>query len=117
MTAMPRKLLVVDDDVHIRRLMQLYLREAGYDVRDRGTGEEALALAASEAFDVVLVDVILPVYGGYRLAQKLKSAAPSPRIVVMSGDETQRDAAVANGADAFLAKPFTKDELLAAVAG
>lgn len=112
---MPRKLLVVDDDVHIRRLISLYLRTAGFEVADSGTGEDALELASRETFDTVLIDVILPAYGGFRLTQKLKSAAAAPRIVVMSGDETQRDAAAGYGADAFLSKPFTREELLAAV--
>jgi two-component system, OmpR family, KDP operon response regulator KdpE len=115
MTAVPQKLLIVDDDVHIRRLIALYLRQAGYEVVDSGSGEEALELAARDAFDTVIVDVILPAYGGFRLTQKLKSAAPAPRVIVMSGDETQREAASGYGADDFLGKPFTRDELLAVV--
>ena len=115
MTAVPRKLLIVDDDVHIRRLIALYLKQAGYEVADSGSGEEALELAAHDAFDTVLVDVILPAYGGFRLTQKLKSTAPAPRIIVMSGDESQRETAADYGADDFLAKPFTRDELLAKV--
>ncbi|MEA2571181.1 MAG: two-component system, OmpR family, operon response regulator KdpE [Acidobacteriota bacterium] len=115
MTAVPRKILIVDDDVHIRRLIALYLRQAGFEVVDSGSGEEALELAAREAFDTVLVDVILPAYGGLRLTQKLKSAAAAPRIIVMSGDESQREAAAGYGADDFLTKPFTRDELLAVV--
>jgi DNA-binding response OmpR family regulator len=111
----PRKLLIVDDDVHIRRLIALYLRQAGFEVVDSGSGEEALELAANNAFDTVLVDVILPAYGGFRLTQKLKSAPAAPRIIVMSGDETQREAATDYGADDFLPKPFTRDELLAKV--
>jgi two-component system KDP operon response regulator KdpE len=115
MTAVPRKLLIVDDDVHIRRLIALYLKQAGCEVVDSGSGEEALELAAREAFDTVLVDVILPAYGGFRLTQKLKSTTPAPRVIVMSGDESQREAAASYGADDFLAKPFTRDELLAKV--
>lgn len=112
---MPQKILVVDDDVHIRRLIGLYLRQQGFEVADSGTGEEALELASRDAFDTVLVDVILPAFGGFRLTQKLKSAAAAPRIIVMSGDETQREAAAGYGADGFLSKPFTKEELLAAL--
>ncbi len=119
MTAVPAKVLVVDDDAHIRRLIKLYLREAGFDATDTGSGEEALALAEATPFDVVLVDLILPHFGGFRLCQKLKSAATPPRVVIMTGDDSQatRDAARDYGADAFLAKPFTREELLAAVSG
>ena len=115
MTAVRRQLLVVDDDEHIRRLIRIYLRDSAFDVADCGTGEEALELAWHQPFDVVLIDVILPVYGGFRLSQKLKSATPAPRVVVMSGDETQREPAEGYGADAFLGKPFTKEALVSAL--
>ena len=108
------KLLVVDDDVHIRRIVALYLR--GHDVAEAATGEEALARLAGERFDAVIVDLILPQFGGLRLCRKIKeSAAAPPRVIVISGDEQLRDDAREAGADAFLAKPFTKDDLAAAV--
>ena len=71
MTAVPGRLLVVDDDVHIRRLIKVFLRDAQYELAEAATGEEALQLARRQAFDVVLVDLILPNYGGSRLCQKL----------------------------------------------
>ena len=103
------KLLVVDDDVHIRRIAALYLR--GHNVAECATAEEALQRVASERFDAAIVDVILPPSGGLRLCRKLKDAGM--RVIVMSGDEGVRDEARDAGADAFLAKPFTKDALLA----
>jgi len=107
------KLLVVDDDVHIRRIVALYLR--GHDVAEAATGEEALARLAGERFDAVIVDLILPQFGGLRLCRKIKESAAAPRVIVISGDEQLRDDAREAGADAFLAKPFTKDDLAAAV--
>ncbi len=103
------KLLVVDDDVHIRRIVALYLRD--HDVAEAATAEEALARVGGETFDVVIVDVILPHFGGLRLCRKIKETARPPRVIVMSGDEQLRDQAAEAGADAFLAKPFTRDEL------
>ena len=113
MTPVPRKLLVVDDDVHIRRLIRIYLRDLDLAVDDCGNGEEAIALASSDSVDIALIDVILPMYGGLRLAQKLRASNASMRIVLMSGDASQRDPAIEQGADAFLLKPFTKEELVA----
>jgi len=107
------KLLVVDDDVHIRRIVALYLR--GHDVAEAATGEEALARLAGDHFDAVIVDLILPQFGGLRLCRKIKESAAPPRVIVISGDEQLRDDAREAGADAFLAKPFTKDDLAAAV--
>lgn len=103
------KLLVVDDDVHIRRIVSLYLR--GHDVAEAATAEDALARVGSERFDAVIVDLILPQFGGLRLCRKIKEGTPAPRVIVMSGDEQLRDEARQAGADAFLAKPFTKDDL------
>jgi len=105
------KLLVVDDDVHIRRIVALYLR--GHDVAEAATGEEALARLAGERFDAVIVDLILPQFGGLRLCRKIKESAAPPRVIVISGDEQLRDDARDAGADAFLAKPFAKDDLAA----
>jgi two-component system response regulator ResD len=111
------KLLVVDDDLHLRRLIGIYLRDAGFEVREAATGEEALAIAQRESFDVVLVDLILPQFGGFRLCRKLKSLAAPPRVVITTGDDSQQSRDLANeaSADAFLAKPFTRDELLASL--
>ena len=105
------KLLVVDDDVHIRRIVALYLRD--HDVAEAASAEEALARIGGATFDVVIVDVILPHFGGLRLCRKIKQTAPPPRVIVMSGDEQLRDQAAEAGADAFLAKPFTRDDLAA----
>ncbi len=108
------KILVVDDDVHIRRIVALYLRE--HDVAEAAGAEEALQRIAGGAFDAVIVDVILPQFGGLRLCRKIKQSAAPPRVIVMSGDEQLREQAVEAGADAFLPKPFTRDYLLAALA-
>ena len=107
------KLLVVDDDVHIRRIVSLYLR--GHEIAEAATAEEALSRVAAERFDVVIVDLILPHFGGLRLCRKLKESAAAPRVIVMSGDEGLRDQAKEAGADAFLAKPFTRDDLAALI--
>ena len=105
------KLLVVDDDVHIRRIVALYLRD--HDVAEAASAEEALARIGGATFDVVIVDVILPHFGGLRLCRKIKQTPTPPRVIVMSGDEQLRDQAAEAGADAFLAKPFTRDDLAA----
>jgi len=108
-------LLVVDDDVHIRRIVGHYLRE--HDVAEAATAEEALERLAGAMFDVVIVDLILPHFGGLRLCRKIKSAPTPPRVIVMSGDDSEqsREEAREAGADAFLGKPFGKEEVAALV--
>jgi DNA-binding response OmpR family regulator len=112
-----RKVLIVDDDVHIRRLIKLYLRGGEFELAEAATGEEALELAAKAPFDVAIVDLILPYYGGLRLCQKLKASEPAPRVVIITGDESPetREAAKEYRGDAFILKPFTRDEIMAAV--
>jgi DNA-binding response OmpR family regulator len=120
MSAVPeKKLLIVDDDVHIRRLVRIYLRDSGFTVEEAATGEDAIDLSAKTPFDVVLVDLILPYYGGFRVCQKIKALPAPPRVIVISGDDSAgtRDMAVEYRADGFVAKPFTRDELVAAVTG
>lgn len=111
------KLLVVDDDLHIRRLIGIYLRDAGHEVTEAATGEEALQVLHTQPFDVVLIDLVLPHYGGFRLCEKLKSLPAPPRIVITTGDDSpqSRERAAEAKADAFLPKPFTREGLLAAV--
>lgn len=104
-----RKLLVVDDDPHIRKLLRLYLRSSDFDVFDAATGEEALSLFSEHDFHTILLDLILPYLGGFRLCQRFKgTAGKSPRIIIMTADDSPETRATANecGADEFLAKPF-----------
>src|SRR5688572_33434052 len=104
-----RKLLIVDDDPHIRKLLKLYLRSSGFELFEASTGEEAAQLGKTHAFDVILLDLILPKYGGFRLCQRFKGpgSAKTPRVIIMTGDDSPETRASAKdcGADAFLAKP------------
>lgn len=112
------KLLVVDDDVHIRRLLRLQLRDLPYEVFEAGTGEEATALIEEHQFDVVLLDLILPYYGGFRLCQKFRSSdGHQPFIIIITGDDSPETRATAEecGSNAFLGKPFSREELTAVI--
>lgn len=110
-----KKLLIVDDDVHIRKLLKIQLRQSPYEILEAGTGEEATSLLEQHEFDVVLLDLILPYYGGFRLCQKFRSSGGhQPFIIIITGDDSPETRMTAEecGSDAFLAKPFTQDELL-----
>lgn len=109
-----RKLLIVDDDPHVRRLLQLYLRNAPFDVEEAATGEEAAQLFDEKHFDVVLLDLILPYYGGFRLCQRFKARRQSTRVVIITGDDSEETRSTAKdcGADDFIAKPFAAEELV-----
>jgi two-component system KDP operon response regulator KdpE len=108
------RVLVVDDEAPIRRAMAANLRARGYDVDLAETGEEALAMAARQHPDVVLLDLGLPGMDGLEVIDGLRGWSQVP-IVVLSARGSERDkvAALDAGADDYVSKPFGMDELLA----
>jgi two-component system, cell cycle sensor histidine kinase and response regulator CckA len=112
------RLLVAEDAEDLRRYIGLVLTAAGYEVRFAATTAEALSELGARAHDLVISDLLMPGGGGrevLRLAQRL---ATPPPVVIISGrtvDDTEA-AVLAEGARAFLRKPFSRAELLGAVA-
>ena len=113
--------LIVDDAAIVRRLAYRLLSEAGYRVFEASSATEALEVLgmARSVVDVVLVDVVMPEVSGVDLARMIREVAPLTVVVFMSAfpaevlvREGMRDPQVR-----FLAKPFTREELLRAVAG
>ncbi len=111
---MTSRVLVVDDEIQIRRTVGLNLRAHGFDVDIAGTGEEALDLAARRRPDVVVVDLGLPGISGIEVIEGIRGWSRVP-IVVLSVRDTEADkvAALDAGADDYVSKPFGMDELLA----
>lgn len=113
MSDQQRKLLIVDDDVHIRRLLRLYLRDTPYEILEAATAEEAEAAFQKHELDVVLLDLVLPYFGGFALCQRIKAAPKSPYVIMMTGETSPETREQANecGVDEFLAKPFNPGEV------
>ena len=106
--------LVVDDEPQILRALQTNLRGAGYDVAIAATAREALAAAAMRPPDAVILDLVLPDRSGVEVARELRSWSAAPILVLsVVGDEAEKVAALAAGADDYVQKPFGIDELLA----
>ncbi len=114
MNAAPVKVLVVDDEPPIRRLLQTGLSTQGYQTIDAPNAKAALELLA-EAPDLVILDLGLPDMQGLELLQKIRAAREDLPIVVLSsrGDEAAKVAALDLGADDYVTKPFGMEELLA----
>jgi two-component system KDP operon response regulator KdpE len=108
------RILVVDDEPQIRRTLEVNLRARRYDVDLAGTGEEALALAARNHPDAVVLDLGLPGIDGIEVVRGLRGWSNVP-IVILSVRDRERDkvAALDAGADDYITKPFGMDELLA----
>jgi len=112
----PAHILVIDDDMSIRRLLRSSLRERGYRVSVAATGEEGLDLAASDPVAVVILDLGLPDMDGAEVCRQLRSWNNMPIIVLSSrGDEAGKVAAFDLGANDYVTKPFGMDELFARV--
>lgn len=106
--------LVIDDEVQIRRLLRISLEGNGYKVAEAATGKDGLIEAASCRPDVVLLDLGLPDMEGVEVLKRLREWSRVPVIVLSVRDrEEDKVAALDNGADDYLTKPFGTAELLA----
>jgi len=114
MNAAPLKVLVVDDEPPIRKLLRMGLGTQGYQTIDAPNAKAALELMA-EVPDIVILDLGLPDMQGLDLLRKIRSQREELPIVVLSsrGDETAKVEALDLGADDYVTKPFGMDELLA----
>jgi twitching motility two-component system response regulator PilH len=111
------KVLVVDDSEDVREFFTAILEAAGYDAEAVGSGREALARVRSERPDLVLLDMVMPGLDGFDTLLKLRSdlAPPVPPVILCSGFDVAEAEALRRGAVAFVPKPVTAGDLLAAV--
>jgi two-component system KDP operon response regulator KdpE len=114
MSAAPLKILVVDDEPPIRKLLRMGLSTQGYEVLDAPNGKTALGLLAQSP-DLIVLDLGLPDIQGLELLRTMRARNESVPIVVLSsrGDEAGKVEALDLGADDYVTKPFGMDELLA----
>lgn len=113
---MATKILVVDDEVQIRRALGAMLRTQGYEVTSASNGEQALDLASTAQPDLIVLDLRLPDMDGREICARLRSWTQVPIIVLsVMDDEPTKIAALDAGADDYLVKPFSAGELLARV--
>jgi len=111
------RILVVEDDPNILRGLDLNLAMEGYKVRTAADGEEGLRIARTERPDLLIVDVMLPRLGGLELIRELRKEDPAMPILILSakGQEADKVAGLALGADDYVVKPFGLKELLARI--
>ena len=106
------KVLVVDDEPKIRRIVSSYLTEEGFDVAEAHDGETALALAGPD-LDLVILDIGLPGIDGIDVLRELRSRTDVPVILVTArAEETDRLIGLSVGADDYVTKPFSPRELV-----
>ncbi len=108
------KILLIDDKVEFLKVLSERLKLRGYQVAAVGSGGEALKAVEREPFDVIVLDLVMPVMDGVETLRRLRKLDPRSQIIVFSGYATSQevDQAMALGANDFLAKPADLDSLL-----
>ncbi len=108
MMTMPVRVLVVDDEQHIRNSLATWFREEGYDVSVAASGKDALATLAREATHILLVDIKMPGMDGLELQRKVRELAPDATIIIMTAYASVETAvqALKEGAYDYIVKPF-----------
>jgi two-component system NtrC family response regulator len=116
--AMKQKILIIDDDASLRRVLEYNLQEAGYDVTAAASGQEGLVLFRNAPFPLVITDMKMPGMDGMQLLGEVKKVSPTTLVIMITAFGTVDLAvqAMKAGAYDYITKPFNRDELTLIVA-
>ena len=108
------KILIIDDDDNIRKVLIAILEDEGYDVESVGTAKEAMERTKERFYNIALIDIRLPDMEGIELLTKIRDTTPKIRKVILTGYPTLQNAvdAVNKGANAYILKPFDVGKVL-----
>lgn len=112
------KILTVDDEPDVRRLIEIKLKKAGFEVITAADGEEGVDKAKAEKPDLILMDVMMPKMDGFTAVEKIKKEMkPAPLVMMLTAKGTEDDVmqGLVGGADDYITKPFAPRELIARV--
>jgi DNA-binding response OmpR family regulator len=113
---MEENILVVEDEASIQEIISLYLRRAGYKVKAVGDGQQALEILDQQTFDLVILDLMLPHVDGWEITRQLRASSDIPIIMLTARrEESDRIAGLEMGADDYVIKPFSPQELVSRV--
>ena len=113
---MGTKVLVVDDEKLIVKGIRFSLQQDGMEVDCAYDGEEAISMAKQKEYDIILLDVMLPIYDGFQVCQEIRSFSDVPIIMLTAkGDDMDKILGLENGADDYVTKPFNILEVKARI--
>ncbi|AWM24801.1 Copper-sensing two-component system response regulator CpxR [Sinorhizobium fredii CCBAU 25509] len=108
------KVLLIDDDVELTTLLQEYLAEEGYDVATDTDGRAAIAAAAGNSVDIIVLDIMMPRMNGIEVLQRIRKISQVPVLMLTArGDDVDRISGLNLGADDYVPKPCSPGELAA----
>lgn len=116
---MKRRILIVDDEIHLARIIDFTLRAAGYETTIAHDGPEAIEAALSSPPDLVVLDLTLPRLGGEEVCRRLRAGERTravPVIILTAYDVSRRTANAVSGPNLWMEKPFEAKVLLARIA-
>ncbi|MER2063149.1 MAG: response regulator transcription factor [Alkalibacterium sp.] len=112
-----KKLLVVDDEDRIRRLLKMYLEKADYSIEEAENGQKALDMALENDYDLILLDVMMPEMDGVEVAEEIRKEKETPIMMLTAkGEELNRIQGFEAGVDDYIVKPFSPREIVLRVA-
>ena len=113
------RILIVDDDENIRKVLTTILEEEGYIIESVDTGKKAIERTKRKAYNLALIDIRLPDIEGIELLTRMKDTTPKMRKIIITGYPTIQNAieAVNRGADAYIVKPFDMEKVLRTIEG
>jgi len=108
------RILIIDDDENIRKVLTTILEDEGYDVESVDTAKKAIERTRRKFYNLALIDIRLPDMEGIELLTKMKNTTPKIRKIIITGYPTLQNAveAVNRGADAYIMKPFDMEKVL-----
>jgi len=110
---LPLKVLIIEDSTSLRRSLKIGLSNLGYTVDDTGDGSEGLSMALSGDYSLLILDLMLPSVDGTAILKAIRKANKDLRVLILSARDLTEDKieGLLNGADDYLTKPFSFDEL------
>lgn len=113
---MKTQILIIDDEWNMRNLLRIYLQKEGFATQEAATGQEALRLIGKQAFDLLLLDVMMPDTDGWHVCRAVREHTQIPILMLTARSETKdKVLGLGIGADDYLTKPFEPEELLARI--
>ncbi len=108
------KILIAEDNISLRQLMQIHLKRAGYEVYEAANGRDALEVMDHNHVDLIIADIMMPVMDGYQLIKELRDVGIDTPVLIVTSKDRLEDKRIGfkSGADDYMTKPVEMEEML-----